>query len=231
MIDELRARLKANEILEIDPRLWISRFLGCGAIVAVRTRYVVNLKFMLLDAYCWFFTQLQQLRPIDRASEPVLLFASVLTYLTHGLVKRPDEMSSSRFMAKSLSIVARARQFGFASVPMRCLSDDRLGMINTLSFSSYKILDYTARKNPAGARLKSARLLNSQVELLTGTPTSFSHSPPIIHAVNETELRTWLVSHVNQTLEALSNSVIGNNVRSPTPVIAFANLKLDMQRW
>ncbi|KAG9079790.1 hypothetical protein FRC06_007466, partial [Ceratobasidium sp. 370] len=107
----------ANTVLGLTPQLWITRFLQAGAIVsgmrqlsgrkrwslcssvsgvifqvAVRTSDVVKFKVTLLDAYDHLFSRLQLLRPVERSSEPVLLMASVLTYLMHGLVQRPDEM-------------------------------------------------------------------------------------------------------------------------------------------
>ncbi|QRV97793.1 capsular polysaccharide export protein [Ceratobasidium sp. AG-Ba] len=192
----------ANEILGMDPRLWIGRFLQVGAIVAVRTHHVVNLKVMFIDSYRWFFTQLQQLRPAERSSEPVLLMACVLTYLIQGLVKRPDEMSSSRYMAKSLSIVARARQFGFVSIPSRCLSSDCLGMSHALSLNCYKILRYAARKNPAGARIKGSTLTVTErtYEAHQSNPGTSQDVCPAVAMIDGHELTGWLVEHINHTL-------------------------------
>jgi hypothetical protein len=157
----------------------------------------------LLDAYQHIFSRLQMLRPTERNTEPPLLLASVLAYLMHGIVQRPDEMSSSRYMIKQLEIVSRARRFGFASVPTDRLSDDLLGMRSTLAFAEYKILDYTARKNPAGARLKSSRLPQNEPRATLGSASASrsnasatqNFTPGSIHADYD-----WVVPLVNETL-------------------------------
>ncbi|QRW12360.1 capsular polysaccharide export protein [Ceratobasidium sp. AG-Ba] len=223
----------ANEILQMDPRIWIRRFLHCDAIIAVRTKHVVQLKVAFLDSYCWFFSQLQQLRAVERGSEHVLLLASVLTYLIQGLVKRPDEMSSSRFMAKSLNIVTRAQQFGFASVPLRSLSGDLLGMSHTLTYDSYKILDYTARKNPAGARLKSSRLL--AVHNTTEADGSYREDVqslmPAALEVDTEELGLWVTQLINNTLASwLWGRMGGGDKSQRAPPGAFQG-PLLLQDW
>ncbi|QRW17505.1 capsular polysaccharide export protein [Rhizoctonia solani] len=134
---EWRCGIWASEqILRLDPSLWVQRFLMKGAILAFKTHHVVQLKVTFLRAYDYFFCRVQVLPAPQRRSEEVLLLAAVLHYLMHGLVKRPDEMSSSRYMAKGLGILSRAMSYGFAS------------------FTEYKILQYSARHTPAGARLK-----------------------------------------------------------------------------
>ncbi|QRW16636.1 capsular polysaccharide export protein [Rhizoctonia solani] len=134
---EWRCGIWASEqILRLDPSLWVQRFLMKGAILAFKTHHVVQLKVTFLRAYDYFFCRVQVLPAPQRRSEEVLLLAAVLHYLMHGLVKRPDEMSSSCYMAKGLGILSRAMSYGFAS------------------FTEYKILQYSACHTPAGACLK-----------------------------------------------------------------------------
>ncbi|GAB1526754.1 hypothetical protein RhiTH_009926 [Rhizoctonia solani] len=152
---EWRCGIWASEqILRLDPSLWVQRFLMKGAILAFKTHHVVQLKVTFLRAYDYFFRRVQVLPAPQRRSEEVLLLAAVLHYLMHGLVKRPDEMSSSRYMAKGLGILSRAMSYGFASVNPAALSPDCCGMSRSLQFTEYKILQYSARHTPAGARLK-----------------------------------------------------------------------------
>ncbi|KAG9083113.1 hypothetical protein FRC06_004693 [Ceratobasidium sp. 370] len=224
----------ANQILALDPGLWVRRFLHSGAILAVRTSDVVKLKLSLLDAYDWFFSRLQVLRPLERKSERVLLMAAVLTYLMHGLVQRPDEMSSSRFMVKTLGIVTRARRFGIASVPIDQLSGDFLGMRGTLTFEDYKILTYTGRKNPAGARMKSSRLPPTEMQETEDhtldTRSGASTFPSPAHMANRDELG-WVIGLVNEALATWiwGRMNEGDKARNPNPAIFRGPLLLS--RW
>lgn len=110
----------------------------------------------MLAGYRWVFSQMQVLNQRERESEAVLLLACILTYLIHGLVKKPDDMSSSRDMANDFGITSRARRFGIASIPPDRLSPDFVRVEGLLEFKRYAILDHTAKKNPAGARMKTS---------------------------------------------------------------------------
>ncbi|KAG8777710.1 hypothetical protein FRC12_000239 [Ceratobasidium sp. 428] len=222
----------ANQILSLDPTLWIQRFQHTSAIVALRSSDVVRLKLCMLDSYTWFSAHLQKLQPSQRWTEPVILMASVLTYLTHGLVKRPDEMSPSRFMFKSLGIMGRVRRRGFASVPKERLSEDLLGMSSSLAFGDFTILKYSARKNPAGARIKT------------------SHLPPVSHLVSESltvqrptyssrqqatstgshEL-TWVEPLVNRTLATWIWGRLADSDKCPGQSAASYYGPLLLSRW
>ncbi|KAG9085610.1 hypothetical protein FS749_004289 [Ceratobasidium sp. UAMH 11750] len=147
----------AGEILSFDPELWKTRFMGAGALIAHPTSSVVRLKTMMAQSYEWVFGQMQQLSQIDRQSYPVQLLASALAYLMHGLVKRPDDMSSSRAMVQNLQVVNRAIRFGIASIPLERFGPDMLRIAGEVTIVRYPILKYVARKNPAGARMKGSR--------------------------------------------------------------------------
>ncbi|KAG8737094.1 hypothetical protein FRC10_008586 [Ceratobasidium sp. 414] len=192
----------ANQILSLNPAVWVERFMHSNTLVALRTSDIVKLKLVFMDSYEWLFSRLQQLRPSKRTSEAVLLMAVVLTYLGHGLVQRPDEMSSSRFMAKSLDIMSRVRRFGFASVPMERLSEDLLGMHGSLSLEDYKVLQYTARKNPAGARIKTSRLPVTKGPEIDHSHTHNHTQATLSNATvfTVTDDLTWVPKLVNQTL-------------------------------
>ncbi|KAG8695048.1 hypothetical protein FRC08_008071 [Ceratobasidium sp. 394] len=146
----------AGEILKFEPDLWTRRFLSAGAIVGIPTFAIVRLKTIMMHSYQWFFENMQQLPQSDRRSEGVLLLASALTYIMHGLVKRPDEMSSSRSMCKDLQLVTRAIRYGMASIPANRLGPDLSRMEGYITIEKYPIIKYANRKNPAGARLKTS---------------------------------------------------------------------------
>ncbi|KAG8721062.1 hypothetical protein FRC08_016035 [Ceratobasidium sp. 394] len=153
----------AAEILELDPELFKRRFLAAGAIVGIPTSTIVRFKTIMLHCYDWVFRNMQRLPQRERESEPVALLASTLAYLMHGLVQRPDDMSSSRDMAKRLQLVSRAIRYGMASVPPDQLGQDFLRIRGVITAQQYPILDYIARKSPAGARLKTS-LLRQEAE-------------------------------------------------------------------
>ncbi|KAG8735605.1 hypothetical protein FRC10_010359 [Ceratobasidium sp. 414] len=163
---EWRAGLSAAaDILDFDPQLFKRRFLAAGAIgdsqaiqIGLPTSTIMRFKAIALHGYDWFFRQMQRLPQKERASQPVALLASALSYLMHGLVQRPDDMSSSRDMAKQLQLVSRAICYGMASVPPDQLGQDFLRMRGVITAEQYPILDYIARKNPAGARIKTSLL-------------------------------------------------------------------------
>ncbi|KAF8593794.1 hypothetical protein BDV93DRAFT_566140 [Ceratobasidium sp. AG-I] len=148
----------ANEILQQPPKLWLQTFMDTGAIVALRTQDVVKFKSLLLDAYTWHFSQIQQLLPQDRASLPVGVLGCALSHLVHGLVSAPGTMSSERSMVKNLEIVSRARRFGMPSIPRERLGPDMRRVRGRVTVESFPILKYITRKNPAGARMKHSTL-------------------------------------------------------------------------
>ncbi|KAG9096971.1 hypothetical protein FRC06_008148 [Ceratobasidium sp. 370] len=178
----------AMEILDFDPQLFKRRFLAAGVLVSVifaaslhcrvtlkaiqvglPTSTIMRFKAIVLDCYDWFFQNMQRLPQQERESEPVALLASVLAYLMHGLVQRPDDMSSSRDMAKRLQLVSRAIRYGMASVPPDQLGQDFLRIRGVIAVEQYPILQYIARKNPAGARIKASVLHQRSAEEHSGS--------------------------------------------------------------
>lgn len=123
---------------------------------------------MMAQSYEWIFEQMQRLSQVDRQSYPVQLLASALAYLMHGLVKRPDDMSSSRAMVENLQMVNRAIRFGIASIPLERFAPDMLRIAGEVTLVRYPILKYVARKNPAGARIKSSTLVPQPREEVEG---------------------------------------------------------------
>lgn len=87
----------------------------------------------------------------------VKLLTAVLSYLIKGLVQRPDDMSSSREMAKRLLIIVRAIVHGFPSIQPALLSECLTRIDGQPDAEEYRILRYSRRFKPAGARLKSTR--------------------------------------------------------------------------
>ncbi|KAG8737866.1 hypothetical protein FRC10_007575 [Ceratobasidium sp. 414] len=100
-------------------------------------------------------------------------------FLTAGAI-RPDDMSSSRGMVKDLGIVSRAIAFGIASIPLHRFGPDMLRVTGDVTISRYPILKYVNRKNPAGARIKTATA-SHQTDEDTEAPAGDS----------ETEQDTW----------------------------------------
>ncbi|KAG9123933.1 hypothetical protein FRC07_013445, partial [Ceratobasidium sp. 392] len=142
-------------------------------------------------------------------------------------------MSSSRFMAKSLNIVTRAQQFGFTWVPSLSLSGDLLGMSHTITYNSYKILNYTAQKNPAGARLKPSRLLANHptTEADGGSGEDSQSLLPAALWVDTAELGSWATELINNTLASwLSGRMSGGNKAQRAPPGAFQGPFL-LQNW
>ncbi|KAG8713535.1 hypothetical protein FRC09_018609 [Ceratobasidium sp. 395] len=222
----------ANQILSLGPDVWVQRFQQAEAIIAHRTSDIVKLKLAMVDSYRWFFTRLQELQATQRWTEPVILMSSVLTYLTQGLVKRPDEMSPSRFMFKNLGIMHRVRRFGFASVPKDRLSDDCLGMASALSFEEFTILKYAARKNPAGARIKTSRLA-----VIPGAPaedrsaqTTVRHPRPLSSVAGDADF-TWVLPLVNQTLATWIWGRLNEGDKRREAVASHYHGPLVLSRW
>ncbi|KAG9128200.1 hypothetical protein FRC07_003131 [Ceratobasidium sp. 392] len=232
---EMRCGVWATkQILDIDSRIWVQRYINAGAIIAHRTSDVVKLKMALLGSYEKCFSRLQLLPASERSSESALLLASILTYLSHGIVQRPNDMSSSRYMAKNLEILDRARRFGFASVPANRLSDDLLGMSTALDFGSYKILDYSARKNPAGARIKPSRLPPTSehaTESAREHATTSRVSRPTSGAMPVVAHAAWAEELVNQTLASWiwGRMNEGDKARGVAP--NFFHGPLVLSRW
>ncbi|KAG8702262.1 hypothetical protein FRC11_011596 [Ceratobasidium sp. 423] len=156
---EIRCSLwAANKLLEMDPLLWRTRFLSSGAILAFRTSEMVRYKVILLDSYDWLCQQLQHLPKAEREDENVCLLAAALTYLMHGIVSRPDDMSASREMVFLLRILERCRRYGIPSIPPEYLSDDLTRIMGDVTIERFSILKYMRRKCPAGARVKGSRV-------------------------------------------------------------------------
>jgi hypothetical protein len=91
----------------------------------------------------------------DRAE--VRLLTALVCYLIKGLVQRPDDMSSSRDMVKRLQVTVRAEVHGFPSLQPALLSDCLTRIDGEPDADEYRILRYSHRFKPSGARLKSTR--------------------------------------------------------------------------
>jgi hypothetical protein len=188
--------------------------------LAFRTSEVVRLKLTLLKGYTWFFGHMQRLSPRERQAEDVRLLASILTYFIQGLIQGPPGMSSSRDMVKDF-ILARARTFEITSLPPHPLAEDLLRMSGEIIFSTYKILRYTARKNPAGARLKIPLLLQQQQDKVQQLASSAGIESPTQskNAWSEQD-QEWTRSLVDNTLSSwfwgrLSEQDRGRGVQGP----------------
>lgn len=96
----------------------------------------------------------------DRAE--VKLLTALLCYLIKGLVQRPDDMSSSREMVKRLQVIVRAEIHGFPSIQPALLSNCLTRIDGEPDADEYRILRYSKRFKPSGARLKSTRAEGAQ---------------------------------------------------------------------
>ncbi|KAG9092292.1 hypothetical protein FS749_015856 [Ceratobasidium sp. UAMH 11750] len=217
----------AAEILKLDPELWKTRFLTAGAIIAIPTSSVVRLKSIMAGSYQWVFSQLQQLSQQDRNSQPVQLLACNLAYLLHGLVKRPDDMSSSRAMVKDLGIVSRAITFGIASIPLHRFGPDMLRITGDVTLSRYPILKYVNRKNPAGARIKTARA-GTQIDEDTHNPTN--NSEPGQVAWDEDD-QAWVEHLINVTFASWLWSTLPEQDRASNLVARNYTGPLRLRNW
>ncbi|KAG8690621.1 hypothetical protein FRC11_010346 [Ceratobasidium sp. 423] len=146
----------AMKMLEMSPSLWRTRFLSAGAILAFHTSKIVRYKVVVLSSYDWICQCLQQLPQPQQQEDNVMVLAAALTYLIHGIVSRPDDMSSSRQMASLLKLIERSRKYGFPSIPPDYLAPGFAGIYGEVAHQKFRIIDYMYRKGPAGARVKGS---------------------------------------------------------------------------
>ncbi|KAG8710103.1 hypothetical protein FRC08_017618 [Ceratobasidium sp. 394] len=155
---EFRCGSWATRVLAaVNPRRWLHRFVEEQAILAYDSQELVHLKRLFLDAYTRSLYRQSRLDRHLRNMEHVKLLTAVLTYLIKGLIQRPDDMSSSREMARRLMITARSKKHGFPSVQGRMLSEDLVSLEGEPDPEDFRILRYMNRNKPAGARLKTSR--------------------------------------------------------------------------
>ncbi|QRW13081.1 capsular polysaccharide export protein [Ceratobasidium sp. AG-Ba] len=105
---------------------------------------------------------------------------------------------------------------------------------STLPLDAYKILRYGARKNPAGARIKSSHLADPTRIADTMLPLSREHDEQSEESTNDLdddELRAWVAQHVNQTLGAwLWGCMAPGDKLQRTPGSAFCG-PLVLRDW
>ncbi|KAG9099437.1 hypothetical protein FRC06_005279 [Ceratobasidium sp. 370] len=146
----------AHTLSKQDPSEWLQRFIEAEAIVAHPTVHVFNFKTCSLQLFRNLLFRQQQLTARQRNHESVQLLAAVVTYLIKGLVKRPDDMSSSRTMASRLQLLQRARNYGFPTLQPHMLSECLTRLEGQVEIEQWTILNFLNRKQPSGARLKSS---------------------------------------------------------------------------
>lgn len=120
------------------------------------TRDIVRFKEMCRSSYCRMITNQHALSPERQSNDSVHLLTATLSYLIKGLVKRPDDMSPSRSMAKKLKINLRAERYGIASIQPHMLATDNARIEGAVYPEEWTVLRYVRRKQPAGARLKTS---------------------------------------------------------------------------
>ncbi|KAG9125557.1 hypothetical protein FRC07_007124 [Ceratobasidium sp. 392] len=181
-----RAEWRANawaayQMLQRDPSEWLTRFLEAGAIVVHPTVSVYNLKTYALMLLRKSISLQQQLSLKERSLEEVQLLALVTTYLIKGLVKRPDDMSSSRTMANRLQLIQRAVRYGFPTLQPHMLSDCVTRITGQVEKEEWSILNFLRCKKPGGARLKtsfSSKPAAMQLPSLSSGPRNLPHVLP-----------------------------------------------------
>ncbi|KAG8717728.1 hypothetical protein FRC08_006826 [Ceratobasidium sp. 394] len=146
----------AHALSKRDPSEWLQRFIEAEAIVMHPTQRVFNLKSYALKIFWNVLYRQQRLTARQKNYESVQLLTVVVTYLIKGLVKRPDDMSSSRSMASRLQLIQRARDHGFPTVQPHMLSECLTRLEGQVEVDEWPILNFLNRKQPGGARLKSS---------------------------------------------------------------------------
>jgi hypothetical protein len=143
----------------------------------------------------------QKLDVEARKSEEAMLLTSVLSYLIKGLVQRPDDMSSTQHMVKSLMITRRAQINGFPSLQPISVSPD-LTRVDLLEVEAedFPVLRYAKRHKPSGARLKTSQVPPAQ----PATPVQETENPPAVSlslpSIWKPEDDEWLIELLNRNL-------------------------------
>ncbi|KAG9124143.1 hypothetical protein FRC07_012664 [Ceratobasidium sp. 392] len=166
----------ANQMLQMDPYRWLTRFLEVQAIVVHTTLSVFNLKSYALMLYRKSISLQQQLTLRERSREEVQLLVLVTTYLIKGLVKRPDDMSSSRTMADRLNLIQRAVRYGFPTLQPHMLSDCVTRLTGQVEKEEWSILNFLRCKQPGGARLKTSFSSKPALTILPSPPAGVTGS-------------------------------------------------------
>ncbi|QRV78908.1 capsular polysaccharide export protein [Ceratobasidium sp. AG-Ba] len=157
----------AFKLLQRDPAEWLRRFIEKEVIVVHPTSTVYNFKMYSLKVYRGILFRQQQLSERQRSYESVRLLTVAVCYLIKGLVKRPDDMSSSRETAARLRMVHRAKNFGHATVQPHMISQCLTRLEGEIHVEQWSALGYLHRKQPGGARLKTSHAQRTAPESST----------------------------------------------------------------
>ncbi|KAG8711657.1 hypothetical protein FRC09_020484 [Ceratobasidium sp. 395] len=189
----------ANRAMLVNPRDILDRLFDSGAIVCLPTETVSSHKILLSQGWAGILDRQSKLDKRLKQSPEVALLASVVSYWLKGLVKRPDEMSSTRQMAQHLHLVSNAKTYGLPSMPSRCLDETGLQVSYELDAASFAILDQLNVNRPGGNRIKGSKTLRvipapdpvlspppspgpAQPRLVNGPPRLVNAQPRLINA-------------------------------------------------
>ncbi|KAG8792616.1 hypothetical protein FRC12_005466 [Ceratobasidium sp. 428] len=149
----------ANRAMLANPRDMVDRLFDSGALVCLPTETVASHKILLSKGWAGILYRQRDLNKRLRQSPEVALLACIVTYWLKGLVKRPDEMSSTRQMAQDLYLVNHAKNYGVPSMPSRCLDDTGLKVSYELDAASFSILNQVNVNYPGRNRIKGSKAL------------------------------------------------------------------------
>ncbi|KAG9081396.1 hypothetical protein FRC06_005604 [Ceratobasidium sp. 370] len=219
---EILDRLVHSEVVDINAN---QDGVGWGWQTCHPTLSVANHKSLLSKGWSAVIKRQQRLPRLTRLSPEVALLTSVLTYWLKGLVKRPDDMSSTVEMANSLYLLDNAKDYGLPSLRSRALDDNGLQVSYVVEPDTFKILDHVDVIRPGGNRIKTSKALQviPRPDPLISPPPSPSRpvrdpEPPWL-AGSQQFVHTLLKVHLPKALwrefpvDLLVNSVAAQQLR------------------
>ncbi|QRW06979.1 hypothetical protein RhiLY_05978 [Ceratobasidium sp. AG-Ba] len=162
----------ANRLLLYEPQDILRRLFNAGVIVCHPTSTISNHKLIWNRGWASVLNRQRALSKRSRLSPEVQLLAAVLAYWLKGLVKRPDDMSSSRAMSNGLMLSSNAKDYGLPSLRIDVLHEDCLRVRHSVDANSFKIIKQNSVIRPGGLRVKSSRALSGDQRQVDSPPTT-----------------------------------------------------------
>ncbi|QRW12364.1 alpha-1,3-glucan synthase ags1 [Ceratobasidium sp. AG-Ba] len=156
----------ANRLLLYEPQDILRRLFNAGVIYHIKPQVDLD------RGWASVLNRQRALSKRSRLSPEVQLLAAVLAYWLKGLVKRPDDMSSSRAMSNGLMLSSNAKDYGLPSLRIDVLHEDCLRVRHSVDANSFKIIKQNSVIRPGGLRVKSSRALSGDQRQVDSPPTT-----------------------------------------------------------